>query len=621
MITHIRNYKILFITLCQLGIMSIARVALYRFLLKIGHFKNSLKVKVFVETGPFFSGKAKSSFPKHDQSSQEAIAAAEALVGGSLSFFSHHDYRFKGIPNWFFDPFTQKEHRYDKHWAMLDEFSFEGSDVKILWEASRFSWAPTLAQAFLLTKDYKYLAMLNDWLRNWCSNNPANQGIQWKCGQEASLRLLHFLTAMKLLGELDNPTRSTIEFVRHHLARVAPTTFYAQAQRNNHLTSEAAALFIGGHWLEKVTKGKCGKKFYQKGRKLLEWAAASLIYDDGSFAQHSVVYHRVMLDTLSLCEIWRKDLALPAFSKGFTNKAQRATDWLFYFTDGKSGDAPNLGGNDGSHIINLGQDNYRDFRPTVQTASRHFYNKCVYPKGHWDAQLIWLSPTDLELTYAPKKKASKIFPQGGYYIHVSKEANHYWFLLRLPRYKDRPAHSDTLHFDLWSEGENILCDSGSYSYSAGDKSVIAGLKGVAGHNTIQFDDHDQMPVLGRFLFGNWLKGNWSVIKADGSPVIKAGYRDNWNNHHKREIFITEDGLKIRDVLEGRAQSYSLGWHVGQEPLKCALEILCNDDVVTSETVTSPISFKYLKMEKGNCVRVEGCLEDTMTIETNILFNV
>jgi len=160
MAIRIRQYKILFLTLLQLGIMSIARVAVYRILAKLGYFESSLKIRQFVEKGPFFTGMAISEPPKDLKSSQAIISFADRLVGGTLQLFSHFDYHFKEMPDWFFDPFTQKTYRDDQHWSLINEFGFQNSDVKILWEASRFGWAPTLAQAFVLTRDEKYLNTL-----------------------------------------------------------------------------------------------------------------------------------------------------------------------------------------------------------------------------------------------------------------------------------------------------------------------------------------------------------------------------------------------------------------------------------------------------------------------------
>ena len=45
------------------------------------------------------------------------------------------------------------------------------------------------------------------------------------------------------------------------------------------------------------------------------------------------------------------------------------------------------------------------------------------------------------------------------------------------------------------------------SYNTEDRWRIIS-QGLPSHNTIQFDDRDQMPRLSRFLFGSWLVPNW-----------------------------------------------------------------------------------------------------------------
>src|SRR3546814_7985904 len=84
---------------------------------------------------------------------------------------------------------------------------------------------------------------------------------------------------------------------------------YAVAQANNHATSEAAALFIGGSWLA-ANGSRAGESLVRRGRQHLEKQVARLVEEDGSFSQYSLNYHRVLLDTLSIVEIWRRHLDL-----------------------------------------------------------------------------------------------------------------------------------------------------------------------------------------------------------------------------------------------------------------------------------------------------------------------
>lgn len=623
MISRIHRYRIFLITLLQLGVMNIMRVALYRVFLKTGYYKRKMGIKRFAHDGVFFAGLSLNKLSVDMESSKAIILSADRLMNGTLQFFSHFDYNFREIPDWFYDPFAKKQHQNNQHWADINEFGFQGSDIKILWEASRFGWAPTFAQAYVLTNEPKYLKALNIWIDNWCCQNPVNQGVQWKCGQETSLRLLHFLSAMKILGETDTPPARSIEFVERHLERISPTIFYAQAQRNNHLTSEAAALFIGGSWLmltdsKAIGSKKRARQYYTKGRNLLEWASKSLIYEDGSFSQNSVVYHRLMLNSYSLCETWRKYLHLPDFSDKLIRKLQKATDWLFWFTDPQSGNAPNLGGNDGAHLFNFCSGEYGDFRPSVQLASFQFYSHCLFGPGQWDEQIRWISDTTDEINYLPQKRHSKLFPDGGYYIHVNEGASEFWCLFRLPYYKDRPPHSDALHFDLWVNGVNILHDSGSYSYSIGDKSTISNLKGVVGHNTVQFDNGEQMPVLGRFLFGVWLRGKWSCSMESQNNIISANYKDHLKNFHSRVIKFSDQNIIIIDELSGPAEEFFIRWNSNQWPLPyCEIEIVSKGDISTNYQTKRQYSSKYLKMKGGNSVTTTGRLNNTMKIVTKI----
>jgi len=115
---------------------------------------------------------------------------------------------------------------------------------------------------------------------------------------------LHLITTAEILG---SPAESFSDLISVHLKRIAPTVSYAMAQDNNHGTSEAAALFIGGNYVG-------DKKLETLGRTLLENRVSRLVGDDGSFAQYSVNYHRLFLDALSLSEWWRAKNNLPEFS-------------------------------------------------------------------------------------------------------------------------------------------------------------------------------------------------------------------------------------------------------------------------------------------------------------------
>ena len=69
----------------------------------------------------------------------------------------------------------------------------------------------------------------------------------------------------------------------------------------------------------------------------------------------------------------------------------------------------------------------------------------------------------------------------------------------LSRFRFRPSQADAMHVDLWVKDQNLLSDAGTYSYNT-DARWLKYFPGTQSHNTVQFDDRDQMPRLGRFLF-------------------------------------------------------------------------------------------------------------------------
>jgi len=131
---------------------------------------------------------------------------------------------------------------------------------------------------------------------------------------------MHLAMAALMLGQVKQPTPGLRDLLHLHLQRIAPTVQYAMAQDNNHGTSEAAALFIGGSWLAAQGVAE-GEQWQQTGRRWLENRAARLIGKDGSFSQYSLNYHRVMLDTFCMAEVWRLHLELPAFSPRWQARA------------------------------------------------------------------------------------------------------------------------------------------------------------------------------------------------------------------------------------------------------------------------------------------------------------
>lgn len=531
----------------QLGLASLYRVLSYRLGVKLG-LNPVRRIAVYdFASNVFFSRPAKQL---------DSALPLNSNWLGQQTYFGWHKVAKSTPPDWHMNCFSgSKVVVANRPWWQIPDFDSVLGDIKTVWEASRFDWVISFAQA-ALAGDNDYVDKLNSWLADWLVNNPTYIGPNWKCGQEASIRVIHLALGALLLEQQQTSTPVLQQLIAAHLQRIAPTIRYAIGQDNNHGTSEAAALFIGGSWLAFYNHPEA-EKWQSMGRKWLENRAKCLIEDDGSFSQYSATYHRVMLDTYAFTEVWRRSLGLPAFSAGLHTKLASATLWLYNLPGVAFGDVANLGANDGARLIPLTDSDYRDCRPSVQLASVLFLNKQAFEDGIWNASLQWLQlPLPLAALGEPD---SRQYDNGGYALLRRNAAA---ALLHYPRFRFRPGQADALHLDFWLAGVNVLRDGGSYSYNSTPE-MVSYFSGTASHNTAQFDSRDQMPKLSRFLFGEWLKTNYlrPLSATDRSVSFAAGYTDYKGASHKRDVRLADNVLKVTDKLAGFKNSAVIRWRL------------------------------------------------------------
>ena len=574
-------------TALALGLPNIVRAVFYRISVKLG--LNPVRgLRAAVPQGPFFAA------PVLPPVSAPPVAGWQtaALLFGHLPFPVS-----TAPPDWLANPFTGKRvTQPERAWWLIPDFDPAVGDIKHLWELSRLDWVLAFTQ-HARNGDSEALHRLNGWLVDWCLHNPPYRGPNWKCGQEASIRVMHLAMAALILGQVQQPTAGLRDLVRLHLQRIAPTVQYAMAQDNNHGTSEAVALFIGGGWLAALGIVE-GDRWQQTGRKWLENRATRLIGANGSFSQYSLNYHRVMLDSFCIAEVWRKHLGLPAFSALWQTRALVATQWLRHMVNPMNGDGPNVGANDGARLLQLTDTSYRDYRPSVQLAMALFSDQRAYAENSsWNNSLQWLG--------VPIPQAQALLPghlvadDGGFAILRRGVA---MVMLRYPRFKFRPSQADALHLDLWLDGDNLLRDAGSYSYNT-EPEWLNYFGGTASHNTVQFDDRDQMPRLSRFLFSDWLKTSLFEPLTEDTQITRfgAGYRDRERVTHQRRAILADSYLRVIDKVAGFRNNAVLRWRL--MPGDWHLE-RCSDS--------------SLRVQRGNPDGIDGHVVPPHDDETHVL---
>ena len=171
-------------------------------------------------------------------------------------------------------------------------------------------------------------------------------------------------------------------------------------------------------------------------------------------------------------------------------------------------------------------------------------------------------------------------------------------MIRFASFSFRPGHADCLHLDLWHKGRNILRDGGTFSYNT-EPRWLEYFSGTESHNTVQFDGRSQMPRIGRFLFGAWLKmEQCSAICDEGETTSWSGAYTDWQGcRHKRCVTARENGTwRVRDEISGYSEKAILRWRL--MPGDWTLASDCCDSSSARIEVMASVPLRRLELVTG-----------------------
>lgn len=525
-------------------------------------------------------------------------------------FFSSKYIPFRGSINWHQNYYNNRiSNNEDSNWWSILDFDESLGDIKTVWELSRFSWI-----IFMIMSDNpnpnQVLEDINMRINDWILKNPPYKGINWKCGQETSIRVLNLVYGLMLLDQINSPSKELISLIEMHLKRILPTLSYAIAQDNNHGVSEAAALFIGGHLLYK-NGYKNYIRHYKLGEQKLKERACTLFTEEGCFSQYSTNYHRMVLDIYSLCESYRRKQRLPPFSDTLIKKISKAIQWLEVLVNEKNGRVPNLGSNDGALLFNFFNSKYEDFRPSIQIANLLFLNRHIYKMSKLQKDVYTRIGVDFSKVKSGRLITKALIEgnEGGIMIYKNKNI---LLLFRRPIFKFRPSQSDVFHTDLWIDGKNILRDGGTYSYNTSVERLNY-YSGDFSHNTIWFNNQSKMQKLSRFLFLNWLQEKTFKINNNTDLIEFSSSYSIGKNTHKRSILLQKNELYIRDTLKLNSAIATINWRLENIAWRHLKEH--SKDLITINLNNNTIHGTVIKtLEKESLVYLDE--SDLVTIQRN-----
>jgi hypothetical protein len=533
--------------LFQLGFSQTALYAVYKFGLLSGHYKRVTPggPTSLEDNPPSYKYQSLFDLPTPTDLTRilgksgraELLNQADEIVAGQVRLFGAEPVPLQLS----FDQPLQHWTAYEKDASLYTSLFTGLPDVKFIWESARFGWAFTLGRAWHITRDERYPAAFWTFAERFLEANPPNQGPHWVSAQEVALRLMAFAWSYQVFAGSTHSTPARqaclVRTLAEHAARIPVSLIYARSQNNNHLLSEAAALFTAGLALPAHPQSsrwiKLGWKWFNRGLQ-------KQIDAYGEYSQHSSNYQRLMLQLA----LWVKPMAYQHgyhFSRRSSEALAIATHWLFSLLDPSSGCLPNLGANDGAYILPLTICPFEDYRPVLQAAARSFMEYQL-PAGAWDEMALWF-----ELPVSDK------YMLEARYLGDNLYGRDTWGYLRAHQYKNRPSHADQLHFDLWWRGLNIARDAGTYLYNV-DSPWDNALTHTAVHNTVSVEGCEQMSRVSRFLYLDWAPAKIKQSIETDPDILQralawhAGYRRLGVRHERSVTIFSDEHWDVQDTL-------------------------------------------------------------------------
>ena len=559
----------------------------YKQYLNLDQWKN--KSAVF-----FFDNKNSLSFIK--QPSKEIEEKFYKIRSGEFIFFNSIEFNIGKNYDWVTNPDTGFKYNVNKHWTEIADYSKEAGDIKYVWEKSRFSFLYDI-----IRYDYHFNEDCAEFvfseIISWINANPINCGPNYRCSQEISLRVLNWTFALHyysdssfLTEEIFNRMQFSIYWQMDHVYR--NINFSRIAVRNNHAITETLALYLTGLLYSEFP---AAAKWKQRGKAWFEQEIAYQVYEDGTFLQFSMNYHRVVIQLLT----WAIALAEKndeSFAPVVYERAKKSLEFLRTCMIDENGKLPNYGANDGALFFKLNDADFRDYRPQLNALASALKTDLLFSFQCEDVQ--WYNLQNRNSGSWKPSLGIHRFDVGGYYIFREKDTLTF---IRCGNHKDRPSQADNLHLDVWYNGDNILLDGGSYKYNTSDGNIKY-FMGTASHNTVMLDDYDQMKKGSRFIWYNWTQRKEIQFNEDERQYnfkgsVSAFNYISENIVHEREVtkIKGQPAWTIKDTIVNKPAEVSMRqlWHLPlQHPPVLWKSISKNGEQVSKQNVKGFVSELY-----------------------------
>lgn len=486
------------------------------------------------------------------------------------------------------------------------------NDVKVPWELSRLQFLPCLAQAFLITKDVKYLEKIDWYLDDWNQKNPFGYSINWACTMDVALRTISIIKTFCLLAE--NSIHHKILTKYNHMIFLHGVFISENLERSDINGNHYLADLVGLFWVGTYFKNQ---KWIKIAKSEIENEMQKQIYSDGSDFEASIPYHRLILELFFL-SFRLGDLNENSFSKDFKDRLILSFKFVSRYLK-PTGIAPIIGDNDNGRAFILGNEDLNDHRYLLEIGQSLFPSESILNFEVSTDYCLWLG-----LNLPPKNKSSdETWISENYY--VKKFNNNYLFVEMSPiglGGRGGHGHSDTGSFELMLRGVDVFVDSGCYSYTS-DYKRRNEFRSTSAHNIIQLDDLELFPIFdpqNLWHLTNTIKHREMLEVENGIELSHDGFACNY----KRVLRLSGANFLLTDSLCGLKDKKLFTSRFHLHP-SCEAQIISkseisivqrgvnfrftvkNDPKFSLNIKPCEISFHFGELQKSNLIEVSASI--------------
>lgn len=452
-------------------------------------------------------------------------------------------------------------------------------DIKHVWELNRHLHLVTLAQAWALTGEPRWLRALERNLRSWFEACPPLTGPNWTSSMEMGIRLINWSVIWQLVGGRDSALfdgdagrglhADWLDSIHAHCRTIA-RHLSRHSSANNHLIGELAGLFAGAVtwpcWKE-------SKQWETLARRELEQQAQAQFSRDGVNREQAFGYHMFSCEFLFVAGLLGQASGRP-FSRSYWAVLQRALRFLRSVRD-VGGGLSMVGDADDGCVLRLyagaGHSGPERAAQLLALGETVFGGQPDHHPGvRWLLHALPGARPDCD---PHEVDTGWSFPDGGYLLF----GNHFGEPNEIKGMLDCGAlgylgiaahgHADALALTLSVAGEACLVDPGTYSYWK-DQKWRDYFRGTSSHNTVRVDGLDQSVAGGRFM---WLrKARASIERMPASPQ-EFDFRGSHDGYarlpdpvlHLRSVRFdgASNTLTVRDTLAAKkTHKVEVFWH-------------------------------------------------------------